>query len=492
LRYIGGGLLLGTILGMAGLFGLYLAFRPPPPPAISGLPPSSGAGDKAVPTDTVSKPSPTEKAIIQFKNSALDDSRVVMRKGEPRNGPASDIAAVDPFAEMPGDKRLQLPPLPAEGEQAQAPAELVRLVLGSPVECRLALFDVERTSAETGIFSLQLGPPEDVIPEKTRRWPVTRTTKSNLGEETLTLGHFALTGHSLSFAWNPERVEMAQLQTLQFCILEITIGQIGQRCSLLQPIAFDAVRLELKKPRFEVELPRAIAGLEGLQFEIWLEGLAGPVKKQKLAIDSTVKLSIDRLVQDNQDKNVHVDLQIALKQVAFPNKGYRLMCEASLMRPQIRINRSRSGKVDGIDREDVSAPAVLGSLEEEIKQNRAHQSKIRSEHESLRKSRERKEKIASKQRQNISKRKNLAKAESSGILLTEDDEDDDGITARLQELEAFRDTLNDVNDWYRHILTALEALQAECRIGLEVYCVNHGVRVMVLSTPTPAADSSEE
>lgn len=499
-RYVAGGVLLGTALATTVLLVFFSTVGGP-----KDLPPdtndataqtdresSSTNGldlphEVADPVMAVDVPTvlvdddPLAQAESAAKPQAEDASET---RAAPAASPAVEPAVADALQELRAKGR-QLP-LPSPESETGAPpvAELVRLGVASPSECQLTLIDLERTASKSGLSPLKLGPFEDLADENLRRWPVLRKIKSEVGEEQHTLGNFELRGQALSFAWTSDLSESAAPQGLRLCLLEVTVGELRERCSLCSTIRYEPWKLDAAKNRLIVDLPSDLSALSHLQFAVWLEGISSPKEPVPLNQESAVDLTVECA---SGSATVPITLSFSLKREGAAQQAYRLACDSFLELPQVRQEKSQPLSAR---RTDGRAPATSEVLSREKKASENLLRKLNAERSQREKKVEKQEKseaaaAGKKSRTNRATPKTSAPKKPTTRKAKEAD-DSESLTQEIGELESAIETLNAALERIDQLQDGLDYLQTRCRVGLDVFVVNHGVRIEVLSTkPAP-------
>jgi len=194
----------------------------------------------------------------------------------------------DPFEDIiKKHKRvLPLPELNRAGGGSSEPQELAKLFVPPGVDCRLSVLGSDKVLDKGRSFQVNRKDAHG-----TRTWTVIQKVKNV--PVTQDIGSFTLTDDSLKFQWDENAKYVTLAPKLQYCVLDIRVGEQSERCTLTKPKEVESAKLELfsKQPRVDLDLaPDTVPNLELLRLELQPQGFPKHNQHQALAFETFLNI----------------------------------------------------------------------------------------------------------------------------------------------------------------------------------------------------------
>jgi len=175
----------------------------------------------------------------------------------------------DPFEDVNKRNRvLALPELGRSGGDSSEPQELAKLFVPPDADCRLAILGSDKVLDKGRSFQVNRNDAHG-----TRTWTVIQKVKNV--PVTQDIGSFTLTDDSLKFQWDENAKHVKLAPKLQYCVLDIRVGEQSERCTLTRPREVEPAKIvPLTLPaRADIDLaPDTVPNLDLLRLDLQPQG----------------------------------------------------------------------------------------------------------------------------------------------------------------------------------------------------------------------------
>jgi len=237
--------------------------------------------------------------------AAPPDSPPPPPKPPPRvSGPFADVSS--------RNFHLPLPNWNSDtGSDSANEVELAKIRVDSPQECELSLVGTEQMLDAGLTFVMKREDERNV-----RSWQVWAKALGTIGRGQR-IATFTLEDECLKFKWDPKATSVARPRSLQYCLLEIGVGEDSVRCVLANPDEVDPVQIGVEEETSTSSLPLDSASIprrDNLRWDLQLIDFprSALMKQCGLTVDEATVIQVFEPDEaaDKRFLDVHVHLSL--------------------------------------------------------------------------------------------------------------------------------------------------------------------------------------